>query len=192
MISLPGSLPLQLTVDRLLDNRILGEHEVDVVVHVALQVDLRGVLDTQDVGVEDAQVCGAPLGESQPRFQKLPSRGIQEVEVGLMDVVHCKMELQGWEDVSGVDGHLVLSSNEGLVKVRQLLLQLGFQEVEVVGRRVEVGDVRAQELVGVVFHSLQKDFLSVSCEQEELVLTIHLTTLYGEGAILGGLEAEAH
>ena len=109
-----------------------------------------------------------------------------------MDVVHCKMELQGWEDVSGVDGHLVLSSNEGLVKVRQLLLQLGFQEVEVVGRRVEVGDVRAQELVRVVFHGLQKYLLSVSREQEELLLTIHLASLYGERATLGGLEAEAH
>ena len=39
---------------------------------------------------------------------------------------------------------------------------------------------------------VQKDFLSVSREQEELVLTIDLTTLDGEGAALGGLEAEAH
>ena len=84
--------------------------------------------------------------------------------MGLVDVMHCKMELQGWEDVAGVYGHLVLPPDEGRVQVCQLLLQLGLQEVEVVGRGVEVGDVRAQELVRVVFHSFPRDFLSASCE----------------------------
>ena len=66
-----------MAVDRLLDHKILGEREVDVVDHVALQVDLGGVLDTQDVGVEDPEVCRAPLRKSQPGFKILPRGGIQ-------------------------------------------------------------------------------------------------------------------
>ena len=79
--------------------------------------------------------------------------------MGLVDVVDCKVELEGGEDVAGVDCHLVLASDQGRVQVGQLLLQLGLQEVEVVGWGVHVGDGGAQELVGVVFHSLKKDFL---------------------------------
>ena len=45
--------------------------------HVALEVDLGGVLDTQDVGVEDPKVCRAPLRKSQPGFKILPRGGIQ-------------------------------------------------------------------------------------------------------------------
>ena len=68
-----------------------------------------------------------------------------------MDVVNSKVELEGGEDVTGVDGHLVLSSDQAVVQVAQLLVQLGLEEVEVVGRSVHVGDGGAQELVGVVF-----------------------------------------
>ena len=45
------------------------------------------------------------------------------------------------EDVAGVDGYLVLASDQSLVQVGQLLVQLFLQEVEVVGWRVLVGDV---------------------------------------------------
>ena len=127
--------------------------------HVALQVHLGGVLHPHEVGVEDSEVGGPPLWESQPGFQGFSGQAIQNVKMSLVNVVDCKVELEGRKDVAGVDCHLVLASDEGRVQVGQLLLQLGLQEVEVVGRSVQVGDGGAQELVGVVFHGLQEDFL---------------------------------
>ena len=64
----------------------------------------------------------------------------------LMDIVDSEVELQGGEDVAGVDSYLVLASHQSLVQVSQLLVQLFLQEDEVVGWRVLVGDVGPKEL----------------------------------------------
>ena len=61
-----------------------------------------------------------------------PRQGVQGVAVSLVDVVNCEVELEGWKDVPGVHGHLVLASDQRALQVVQLLLQLLLEKVEVV------------------------------------------------------------
>ena len=66
--------------------------------------------------------------------------------MSLMDVVDSEMEVQGGEDVAGVNGYLELASHQGLVQVGQLLVQLPLEEDKVVGWGVLVGDGGPKEL----------------------------------------------
>ena len=103
-----------------------------------------------------------------------------------------EVELQGGEDVSAVDGNLVLPSHQGLVQVDQLFLQFLLQEVEVVLRGLPEGDGGSQKLVGVILHCCQRYQLSLSSLQEEDTVRRHSSTLDGQRTALGGLEGEAH
>ena len=71
--------------------------EVDEVGHVALQVDLRWIFHSHEVGVEDAKVGSPPFGKTQPGLEEFSGQAIQGFEVRLVDVVDGKLER--WQDV---------------------------------------------------------------------------------------------
>ena len=92
---------------------------------MALQVELGGMLEANDAGVEEGDVGGAPAGEVQPLLDVATCRGVQQGKVGLVDVVDGELEPERGQCVPCVDGNLVLALHLRLVQVRELGLKLG-------------------------------------------------------------------